>query len=144
MIDGSGRGPGLARQTRFLPESEVDQAPLGEGVGFICEVADKIARSLLKSSSMGLPIIPIIVGVRSFVGFELRMVKRAKSLVRAAKAEMPGFIKPQLATLKMKAPAGDRIHEIKYDGCRAQVYVDRGATKIFTCGQDTGAHGYVQ
>ena len=55
------------------------------------------------------------------------MVKRAKSGVRAAKADMPGFIKPQLATLKMKAPAGkNRIHEIKYDGYRAQVHVDKG------------------
>nr|WP_049801670.1 non-homologous end-joining DNA ligase [Bradyrhizobium sp. CCBAU 15615] len=46
---------------------------------------------------------------------------------------MPGFIKPQLATLKMKAPAGEGwIHEIKYDGYRAQIHLDRGATKIFT------------
>ncbi|WFU77019.1 non-homologous end-joining DNA ligase [Bradyrhizobium sp. CB2312] len=46
---------------------------------------------------------------------------------------MPGFIKPQLATLKMKAPTGgDWIHEIKYDGYRAQVHVDRDAAKIFT------------
>ncbi|MGY8633567.1 non-homologous end-joining DNA ligase [Bradyrhizobium sp. 14AA] len=46
---------------------------------------------------------------------------------------MPGFIKPQLATLKMKAPTGgDWIHEIKYDGYRAQVHVHRGAAKIFT------------
>ena len=29
--------------------------------------------------------------------------------------EMPGFIKPQLATLKSKAPKGDQwLHEIKY------------------------------
>ncbi|WP_045009402.1 non-homologous end-joining DNA ligase [Bradyrhizobium sp. LTSP849] len=46
---------------------------------------------------------------------------------------MPGFIKPQLATLKSNAPSGAQwIHEIKYDGYRAQVHVDRGATKIFT------------
>lgn len=46
---------------------------------------------------------------------------------------MPGFIKPQLATLRMKAPVGgDWIHEIKYDGYRAQVHVDWGAAKIFT------------
>ena len=46
---------------------------------------------------------------------------------------MPAFIKPQLVTLKMKAPAGEGwIHEIKYDGYRAQIRVDRGAAKIFT------------
>ena len=46
---------------------------------------------------------------------------------------MPGFIIPQLATLKDKAPSGAQwIHEIKYDGYRAQVHVDRGAAKIFT------------
>jgi hypothetical protein len=29
--------------------------------------------------------------------------------------EMPGFIKPQLATLKAKAPSGDQwLHEIKF------------------------------
>lgn len=46
---------------------------------------------------------------------------------------MPGFIKPQLATLKDNAPSGAQwIHEIKYDGYRAQVHVDRGVAKIFT------------
>ena len=46
---------------------------------------------------------------------------------------MPAFIKPQLATLKEKAPSGALwIHEIKYDGYRAQVHVDKGAARIFT------------
>jgi bifunctional non-homologous end joining protein LigD len=36
---------------------------------------------------------------------------------------MPGFIKPQLATLLSKAPIGDQwLHEIKYDGYRVQVH----------------------
>jgi bifunctional non-homologous end joining protein LigD len=31
----------------------------------------------------------------------------------------PGFIEPQLATLRTKPPTGDRyIHEIKFDGYR--------------------------
>ena len=47
-------------------------------------------------------------------------------VVRRTKAEMPGFIKPQLATLKSKAPKGDQwLHEIKYDGYRIQVHVNR-------------------
>src|ERR1700760_1925641 len=46
--------------------------------------------------------------------------------------EMPGFIKPQLATLKGKAPSGDWLHEIKYDGYRVQLHVNRGHKKVFT------------
>jgi bifunctional non-homologous end joining protein LigD len=46
---------------------------------------------------------------------------------------MPGFIKPQLATLKPKAPKGDQwLHEIKYDGYRIQVHVNRGKMKVYT------------
>ena len=46
---------------------------------------------------------------------------------------MPGFIKPQLATLKTKAPQGDQwLHEIKYDGYRVQVHLNRGRKKVFT------------
>ena len=45
---------------------------------------------------------------------------------------MPGFIKPQLATLKSKAPKGDQWLEIKYDGYRVQVHLNRGRKKVFT------------
>jgi bifunctional non-homologous end joining protein LigD len=46
---------------------------------------------------------------------------------------MPGFIKPQLATLKPKAPKGEQwIHEIKYDGYRVQVHLNSGRKKVFT------------
>jgi bifunctional non-homologous end joining protein LigD len=46
---------------------------------------------------------------------------------------MPGFIKPQLATLKTKAPSGERwLHEIKYDGYRVQVHLNRGRKKVYT------------
>ena len=49
------------------------------------------------------------------------------------RTQMPGFIKPQLATLKMKAPSGEAwIHEIKYDGYRVQIHLDRGKVKVFT------------
>jgi bifunctional non-homologous end joining protein LigD len=62
------------------------------------------------------------------------MVKRARRVVAAsASAEMPGFIKPQLATLKAKAPSGDQwLHEIKFDGYRVQVHLDKGRKRIFT------------
>jgi bifunctional non-homologous end joining protein LigD len=46
---------------------------------------------------------------------------------------MPGFIKPQLAALKAKAPRGEQwIHEIKYDGYRVQVHLNSGRKKVFT------------
>lgn len=52
---------------------------------------------------------------------------------RRIKPAMSGFIKPQLATLKMKAPTGgDWIHEIKYDGYRIQLHIDGDNRKAFT------------
>ena len=62
------------------------------------------------------------------------MTKRARSVVAAAtSAEMPGFIKPQLATLKAKAPSGDQwLHEIKFDGYRVQVHLNKGKKRVFT------------
>jgi bifunctional non-homologous end joining protein LigD len=45
---------------------------------------------------------------------------------------MPGFIKPQLATLKTKAPKGDWLHEIKYDGYRVQIHINAGKKKVYT------------
>ena len=45
---------------------------------------------------------------------------------------MPGFIKPQLATLKSKAPKAEQwLHEIKYDGYRVH-HVNRGKKKVYT------------
>jgi bifunctional non-homologous end joining protein LigD len=53
--------------------------------------------------------------------------------VKRSKIEMPGFIKPQLATLKSKAPAGEQwLHEIKYDGYRIQLHVNHGRKRAFT------------
>jgi bifunctional non-homologous end joining protein LigD len=47
-------------------------------------------------------------------------------------AAMPGFIKPQLAILKAKAPKGDWLHEIKYDGYRVQIHINAGRKKVYT------------
>jgi bifunctional non-homologous end joining protein LigD len=62
------------------------------------------------------------------------MTKRARTVVAAsASAEMPGFIKPQLAMLKAKAPSGDQwLHEIKFDGYRVQVHLNKGKKRVFT------------
>lgn len=46
---------------------------------------------------------------------------------------MPGFIGPQLATLKMKAPSGSRwINEVKYDGYRIQLRIDGDDRQAYT------------
>ncbi|MTV16753.1 MULTISPECIES: non-homologous end-joining DNA ligase [Bradyrhizobium] len=46
--------------------------------------------------------------------------------------EMPGFIKPQLATLRGKAPKTGYLHEIKYDGYRVQLHLNQGKAKAYT------------
>ena len=52
---------------------------------------------------------------------------------RTAQPEMPGFIKPQLATLKLRAPKGEQwLHEIKYDGYRVQIHINAGKKKVYT------------
>lgn len=45
---------------------------------------------------------------------------------------MPGFIKPQLATMRPKAPKDDYLHEIKYDGYRVQIHLNNEKAKAFT------------
>jgi bifunctional non-homologous end joining protein LigD len=64
------------------------------------------------------------------------MAKRTQSFKPAGAArppEMPGFIKPQLATLKSKAPVGPHwLHEIKFDGYRVQVHLNHGKRKLYT------------
>jgi bifunctional non-homologous end joining protein LigD len=46
---------------------------------------------------------------------------------------MSGFVPPQLASLRSKPPAGDNwLHEIKYDGYRLQIHLDKGRVTIRT------------
>ena len=65
------------------------------------------------------------------------MAKRAKSrgipAEGAKPAAMPGFITPQLATLKSNAPSGSQwLNEIKYDGYRVQLHASGGRTTAYT------------
>src|ERR1700712_3248625 len=64
------------------------------------------------------------------------MAKRTQSSrpARAARPpQMPGFVKPQLAPLKSKAPVGSQwLHEIKFDGYRVQVHLNKGKRKVYT------------
>jgi bifunctional non-homologous end joining protein LigD len=65
------------------------------------------------------------------------LAKRAKTrgipAEGAKPAAMPGFISPQLATLKPKAPGGeDWLNEIKYDGYRVQLHASGGSATAYT------------
>jgi len=53
-----------------------------------------------------------------------------KPRAKARKAPLPGFIEPQLATLKRHAPTGDNwLHEVKLDGYRLQARLDKTRKK---------------
>ncbi|WP_373291767.1 non-homologous end-joining DNA ligase [Bradyrhizobium guangdongense] len=61
------------------------------------------------------------------------MAKRTKAPRPTEVPTMPGFIEPQLATLKMKAPSGSPwIHEVKYDGYRIQLRIDGDDRRAYT------------
>jgi len=58
--------------------------------------------------------------------------KAARKRKRGA-APMPGFMEPQLATLRASPPEGEKwLHEIKFDGYRIQAHVCDGKVKLFT------------
>jgi bifunctional non-homologous end joining protein LigD len=61
-------------------------------------------------------------------------VKRAaKKSRRAAKAELPAFITPQLATLVTAPPkSGDWVYEVKHDGYRMLARITSEGAKLFT------------
>lgn len=55
----------------------------------------------------------------------------SKELKGAPKEKLPEFIEPQLATLARSAPSGqDWLHEIKLDGYRIQVRIDRKKKQV--------------
>jgi bifunctional non-homologous end joining protein LigD len=61
-------------------------------------------------------------------------VKRApKKSRRAAKADLPQFVTPQLATLVSEPPkTGDWVYEVKHDGYRMLARITKNEIKIFT------------
>ena len=57
----------------------------------------------------------------------------ARDLPGVRDARFPGFVEPMLATLNPKPPSkGKWVHEIKFDGYRAQLHKRDGGTKMFT------------
>jgi bifunctional non-homologous end joining protein LigD len=64
---------------------------------------------------------------RTRTRFLARMIEGAKP------SEMPGFIPPQLASLRTKPPSGEHwLHEIKYDGYRIQIHLNKGRVTSYT------------
>jgi len=52
---------------------------------------------------------------------------------KTKKAGYPGFIEPEMATLRTTAPPGTKwLHEIKYDGYRLQAHIRGGTVTLFT------------
>jgi bifunctional non-homologous end joining protein LigD len=48
-------------------------------------------------------------------------------------APYPGFVEPQLATLRDTVPTGERhVYEIKFDGYRMQLHIVRGKPSMYT------------
>jgi hypothetical protein len=63
---------------------------------------------------------------RTQTRFIARVVEGAKP------ADMPAFIKPQLATLRANPPATGYVHEVKFDGYRIQAHLNRGRVTLYT------------
>lgn len=58
---------------------------------------------------------------------------RKKIVSIGVKTPYPGFIEPLLAEQVDRVPQGDRwLHEIKYDGYRAQLHIIGESIKVFT------------
>jgi hypothetical protein len=61
--------------------------------------------------------------------------QREKPAAIGVKAPFPGFIEPALASPIEKVPSGSRwIHEIKFDGYRVQIHLQRGRENIHPSG----------
>lgn len=57
----------------------------------------------------------------------------AKSCCGGRLGENAGIHQATLATLKVRPPSGDQwLHEIKFDGYRVQVHLDKGKKRVFT------------
>jgi len=75
----------------------------------------------------------ILRGMKANRGKPAQEENLAADLPGARKAKLPDFIRPQLATLVDRVPAGDEwLHEIKFDGYRTLCRVQSGRVKFFT------------
>jgi len=62
-----------------------------------------------------------------------KALQASKPKTRKSRNPMPGFIEPQLATLRSNPPSGEEwVHEIKFDGYRIQAHISNGEVTLFT------------
>jgi len=64
---------------------------------------------------------------------EVQTPRQTRAKKRGVADPFPRFVEPSLATLRAKAPEGDRwIHEIKFDGYRTQLHLNNGKARALT------------
>lgn len=119
FIDGSGRGLVLTGTPASYRMARSSNRFFVKGSADFARSRTQVARSLLNSSSMGLPNNPEYTG-RLYHLFSSSCVWLSAPGPACVPlfGGMPGFIKPQLAILRSKAPKRNCLHEIKYDGYR--------------------------
>jgi bifunctional non-homologous end joining protein LigD len=91
---------------------------------------DDLVERCVTSVSTGRTMEQIASSAKLAVAAKPHAAKRNRSM---SKANLPTFRSPQLVTLVDAVPSGrDWIHEVKYDGYRAQVAIAGGKAKVFT------------
>jgi bifunctional non-homologous end joining protein LigD len=62
-------------------------------------------------------------------------LSKVSNVEGAVRSPHPGFVEPQLATLREHATSSDRfVHEIKFDGYRLQAHMRDGVVSLYTRG----------
>ncbi len=76
---------------------------------------------------------PVRKAAKAEVAGTSRAARKGAMAGKAGRTPMPGFIEPELATLRPNPPTGaEWLHEIKFDGYRIQAHVSGGKTTLFT------------
>lgn len=107
------RGSGDKEQWLLIKEKDQQARPISE-----FDVVAELPKSVLSDATVG-----------------DKKPKKAAKKPKATKPEpttLPKEFSPQLATLMEKAPAGDWLYEIKFDGYRILARIDNGEVKLLT------------
>ncbi len=118
-----------------ITESEPDSVVTGRDLDAIGEQEDHVWQSKASARTQNRSrLTRRLQEKRSAVSAEPREAPdRSSALKDAAKEKMPKFIEPQLATQVSTPPSGDDwLHELKLDGYRIQLHVDKGKSTIYT------------
>ncbi len=95
--------------------------------------SDDLVEREVTSVATGRTMDEIAAGVATKRGKGGKTPRRSAAKRSTTASRMPGFHAPQLATLVDSVPSGnDWIHEVKYDGYRAQIALAGGKAKVYT------------